>query len=50
MLGSLQWYLLHWLGGVLGICELCTGYTHTAKLSTDVQDVGQSYTQVVSLI
>jgi hypothetical protein len=48
--GSLQWYLMHWLGGVEGISKLCTGYAHIAKLSTDVQDTGQTYTQVVSLI
>jgi hypothetical protein len=48
--GRLQWYLLHCGGGVLGICKLCTAYAHTGKLSTDVQDMGLTYTQIVSLI
>lgn len=48
--GCLQWYLLHCGGGVLGIYKLCTAYAQTGKLSTDVQDVGLTYTQLVSLI
>ena len=48
--GCLQWYRLHCGRGVLGICKLCTAYAHRRKLSTDVQDVGLTYTQLVSLI
>jgi hypothetical protein len=48
--GALQWYRLHCVGGDVGIWPLSTRYPQTSKLSTDVQDVGLTYTQVVSLI
>ena len=48
--GCLHLYLLHCVGGVIGIYELCTPYPQRARLSTDVQDVGLTYTQIVSLV
>ena len=48
--GCLHLYLLHCVGGDVGMWPLSTRYPQKANLSTDVQDVGLTYTQVVSLI
>ena len=48
--GALHWYSSHCGRGIVGIQTLSTTYPHKANLSTDVQDVGLTYTQVVSLV